>query len=89
VRIAINHQSESLDAREGSYSDNPFFDRWLDRRTDVDLNGSVQLTPTMRFFLEANNLTDRPLRYFQGVRGRLQQDEFYGRRIQTGFKFDF
>jgi hypothetical protein len=55
----------------------------------VDANATVQLTSRSRFFLEANNLNNRPLRYFQGTRGRLAQDEFYGRRIQTGFKFDF
>jgi hypothetical protein len=47
------------------------------------------MTSKSRFFIEANNLNNRPLRYFQGVRGRLMQDEFYGRRIQTGIKVDF
>jgi hypothetical protein len=85
----MNYQSESLDAGEGGYNEDAFFDRWADRRTDIDANASVQLTSKSRFFLEANNLNNRPLRYFQGTRGRLAQDEFYGRRIQTGFKFDF
>ncbi len=89
ARVAINHQTESLDAGEGGYNEDAFFDRWADRRTDIDANASVQITPVMRFFLEANNLNNRPLRFYQGVRGRLAQDEFYGRRIQTGFKFDF
>jgi TonB-dependent receptor len=89
ARVAMNYQSESLDAGEGGYNEDAFFDRWADRRTDVDANATVQLTSRSRFFLEANNLNNRPLRYFQGTRGRLAQDEFYGRRIQTGFKFDF
>ena len=89
LRVAMNYQSESLDAGEGGYNEDVFFDRWADRRTDIDANASVQLTSKSRFFLEANNLNNRPLRYYQGTRGRLAQDEFYGRRIQTGFKFDF
>jgi TonB-dependent receptor len=89
ARVAVNYQSESLDAGEGGYNEDAFFDRWADRRTDVDANATVQLTSRSRFFLEANNLNNRPLRYFQGTRGRLMQDEFYGRRIQTGLKFDF
>jgi TonB-dependent receptor len=89
ARVAVNYQSESLDAGEGGYNEDAFFDRWADRRTDVDANATVQLTSRSRFFLEANNLNNRPLRYFQGIRGRLMQDEFYGRRIQTGLKFDF
>ena len=89
ARIALNYQSESLDAGEGGYNEDAFFDRWADRRTDIDANATVQLTSSSRFFIEANNLNNRPLRYFQGVRGRLMQDEFYGRRIQTGIKVDF
>ncbi len=89
MRVAFNYQSESLDAGEGGYNEDAFFDRWSDRRTDIDANASVQITPVARFFVEANNLNNRPLRFFQGNRGRLMQDEFYGRRIQTGFKFDF
>jgi TonB-dependent receptor len=89
LRVAINYQSESLDAGEGGYNEDAFFDRWADRRTDVDLNGSIQLTRSSRWFIEANNLNNRPLRYYQGTRGRLMQDEYYGRRLQTGFKFDF
>lgn len=88
-RVAMNYQSESLDAGEGGYNEDAFFDRWADRRLDLDLNASVVLTRQARFFLEANNLNNRPLRFYQGTRGRLMQDEFYGRRIQTGIKFDF
>jgi TonB-dependent receptor len=89
MRVAFNYQSESLDAGEGGYNEDAFFDRWADRRTDIDANASVQITPVARFFIEANNLNNRPLRFYQGNRGRLMQDEYYGRRIQSGFKFDF
>ena len=89
ARVAMNYQSESLDAGEGGYNEDAFFDRWADRRTDIDANATFQMTSKSRFFIEANNLNNRPLRYFQGVRGRLMQDEFYGRRIQTGIKVDF
>ena len=88
-RVALNYQSESLDAGEGGYNEDAFFDRWADRRTDIDANASFVLTPKARFFVEANNLNNRPLRYYQGTRGRLAQDEFYGRRVQTGLKIDF
>ncbi len=89
LRLAMNYQSESLDAGEGGYNEDAFFDRWADRRTDIDANANVRITPSMQFFVEANNLNNRPLRFYQGVRGRLMQDEYYGRRIQSGFKFDF
>lgn len=89
IRLAVNYQSESLDAGEGGYNEEAFFDRWADRRVDVDVNANWQVAPNARWFVEANNLTNRPLRYYQGVRGRLMQDEFYGYRLQTGIKFDF
>ncbi len=89
LRFALNYQSESLDPGEGGYNEDSFFDRYADRRTDMDANATIQLTRSTRFFIEANNLNNRPLRFYQGVRGRLAQDEFYGSRIQTGFKFDF
>ena len=89
LRVAFNYQSEALDAGEGGYNEDAFFDRWADRRLDIDANASWQFAANTRFFIEANNLNNRPLRFFQGTRGRLMQDEFYGRRIQTGIKFDF
>jgi TonB-dependent receptor len=89
VRLAFNYQSESLDAGEGGYNEEAFFDRWADKRLDIDFNANWQVTPKARWFLEVNNLNNRPLRYYQGVRGRLAQDEYYGRRLQTGVKFDF
>jgi TonB-dependent receptor len=89
IRLAMNYQSEALDAGEGGYNEDAFFDRWADRRLDVDLTTTWQVAPKTRFFLEANNLTNRPLRFYQGNRGRLAQDEFYGVRLQTGLKFDF
>jgi TonB-dependent receptor len=88
-RVALNYQSESLDAGEGGYNEDAFFDRWADSRTDIDANATFLVTPRARFFVEANNLNNRPLRFYQGDRGRLAQDEFYGRRIQAGFKLDF
>jgi TonB-dependent receptor len=88
-RVALNYQSESLDAGEGGYNEDAFFDRWADRRTDIDANASYLVTPRARLFVEANNLNNRPLRFYQGERGRLMQDEYYGRRIQAGFKLDF
>jgi len=89
VRLALNYQSESLDAGEGGYNEDAFFDRWADKRLDVDVSANWRVAPNTRFFLEANNLTNRPLRFYQGTRGRLMQDEFYGYRLQTGVKFDF
>jgi hypothetical protein len=40
-------------------------------------------------FAEANNLTNQPLRYYQGVAARTMQMEYYQARFNLGLKFDF
>jgi hypothetical protein len=42
----------------------------------------------LRFFAEANNLTNQPLRYYQGIEARTAQLEYYGPRYNTGLKLD-
>ena len=39
-------------------------------------------------YADLNNLTNQPLRYFQGVKERTQQIEFYGQRFSLGLKYD-
>lgn len=86
VRASVNFQDSFIDP--GEVGDEAFFDRYYDRAVTVDLNGEFRVTPTIRAFFEANNLTDQPLRYFQGVSDRLMQEEYYNRRVQVGIKAD-
>jgi len=65
-----------------------FEDRFYDKQTFIDLNGSYTITPKMRFFAEVNNLTNQPLRYYQGVSSRMMQEEFYNVRMNFGLKVD-
>jgi hypothetical protein len=46
-------------------------------------------TPIWRFYVEANNLANQPLRYYQGISERTYQEEYYNKRINAGIKFDF
>jgi TonB-dependent receptor len=86
LRVSMNLQDSFIDP--GEVGDEPFYDRYYDRALTVDLNGEVRLTPTIRAFFEANNLTDQPLRYFQGTSDRVMQEEYYNTRVQLGFKAD-
>lgn len=86
IRGSLNYQDSFIDP--GEVGDDAFFDRYYDSAVTIDLNGQVQLTPTVRAFFEANNLTDQPLRYFQGIEDRIMQEEFYHRRVQFGIKAD-
>lgn len=86
LRGSVNHASGFIDP--GEIGDSSFFDRHYDDRTDVDLNGTFVVTNQFRVFFEANNLTNQPLRYYQGIRSRMMQEEFYDRRFTMGMKYD-
>lgn len=85
VRASVNYADDYIDAVGGS----AFSDIYYDKQTFLDLNASYAFTPSWRFYVEANNLTNQPLRYYQGVSERTIQEEFYNSRFQAGIKFDF
>lgn len=84
ARISGNYAASYLDELGGS----DFEDRFYDRQFFLDANVSVKLTQQLRVFGEANNLTNQPLRYYQGIVERTMQEEFYRPRYNFGFKFD-
>ncbi|WP_126243396.1 TonB-dependent receptor [Chitinophaga rhizosphaerae] len=84
TRVSGNYAASYLDELGGD----DFEDRFYDRQFFLDVNASVKLTRQLRMFGEANNLTNQPLRYYQGVRARTMQAEFYRPRYNFGFKFD-
>ena len=85
VRISGNFTSDYLD----ELGSEPFSDSYYDKQFFLDANASFKITPNLRIFAEANNLTNQPLRYYQGVSQRLRQLEFYGSRFNLGLKLDF
>jgi TonB-dependent receptor len=84
LRASLNHASDYIDEIGGSSFDDAFYDR----QTFLDVNASYAFTPNWRVFFEANNLTNQPLRFYQGIRARTQQEEYYNIRINFGVKFD-
>jgi len=86
LRGSYNYAHDFIDP--GEIGDSAFFDRYYDTQTHVDVNGSYTVTPQFRVFFEANNLTNQPLRYYQGVSTRMMQEEFYDRRFTLGVKYD-
>ncbi|GGH09269.1 TonB-dependent receptor [Sphingobacterium alkalisoli] len=83
-RISLNYTSSYLDELGGE----TFEDRYYDKQLFVDANAAYKITPRLRIFAEANNLTNQPLRYFQGVSARTMQMEYYQARFNLGLKFD-
>ncbi|QSE96171.1 TonB-dependent receptor [Fulvivirga lutea] len=84
IRVSLNYSSDYIDEVGGD----AFSDRYYDEQLFVDLNGSYAFTPQLRFFFEANNLTNQPLRYYQGTQDRTMQMEYYNARFNAGLKFD-
>lgn len=85
ARISLNHTAAYLDELGGS----SFEDRFYDKQTFLDANASFSVNSWMRIFVEANNLTNQPLRYYQGVSSRTMQMEYYKPKFTAGLKFDF
>jgi TonB-dependent receptor len=65
-----------------------FYDRWYDNVTYLDVNASYTIKKKWKIFVEANNLTNQPLRYFQGIEERTMQAEYYNMKLTAGVKFD-
>jgi TonB-dependent receptor len=84
LRASINYASDYVD----EVGESAFDDRYYDKQTFVDVNGSFKFTPKARLFVEVNNLTNQPLRYYQGVSSQMMQEEFYNVRMNFGLKFD-
>lgn len=85
ARISLNYTADYLDELGGD----SFDDRFYDKQTFIDANASYKFTSKLRVFAEANNLTNQPLRYYQGVEARTMQMEYYQARFNLGLKFDF
>lgn len=84
ARVAANFTAAYIDEL-GSES---FEDRFYDKQFFLDANASYAITPRLRWFGEINNITNQPLRYYQGSRERTMQLEYYQVRWNTGLKFD-
>ncbi|MBN1481175.1 TonB-dependent receptor [candidate division KSB1 bacterium] len=84
--LSYNYTSPYLDPDELDLT--PGLERYYDKVTYLDFNASCTITPQMRFYVEANNLLNQPLRYYAGHVERTYQQEFYGFRATAGFKYD-
>lgn len=85
ARLSANFTSAYLDEIGG----NEFEDSYYDKQFFLDYNMSYKFMSKWRVFFEANNLTNQPLRYYQGETNRLKQLEYYKSRFILGIKYDF
>ncbi len=85
LRVSFNYASDYIDELGGE----AFEDRFYDKQSFLDFNGSYALNKNWRVFLEWNNITNQPLRFYQGRSDLTMQEEAYNMRFNMGVKFDF
>ena len=85
VRVAVNYKGEYVQEHGDSKDEDNFYGE----NTSVDLSASYSPNDQLMMYLEANNLTNEPLKYYQGNKGRPLQTEYYGARASMGMKYSF
>jgi TonB-dependent receptor len=84
LRLSGNYSDTYIDEIGGR----AFEDRYYDEQFFLDFNANVSINKNLSLYLDLNNITNQPLRYFQGVKSRTMQMEYYGRRLTFGLKYD-
>lgn len=84
ARVSANFSDAYVDEIGG----NAFEDRYYDQQFFLDFNATYAINNNLSIYADVNNITDQPLRYYQGVSDRTMQMEYYGRRITFGLKYD-
>ena len=89
VRLSYNYTSAFQDDEE--YVEETALRRYYDATHYMDLNASYTWGKNTKytFYVQANNLLNQPLRYYQGEKDRTMQVEYYGAKLNAGFKVNF
>ncbi len=85
ARVSYNYASAFVDEYGGS----AFEDVYYDEVTHVDVNLNYHFKKHYLVYASLNNLTNQPLRYYQGKSDRTYQMEFYGMTAKFGIKLNF
>lgn len=83
-RVAINVHGEYISEVGEDKSKDIFYDT----RTQLDVSASYKIFNNIQLFAEFINLSNNPLRYYQGTTTRPIQQEFYSWWSHLGVKFD-
>ena len=84
VRFSLNYASDFIDELD----EDPILDRYYDQVTYLDLNINYALSELLNIYFNGLNLTNQPLRYYQGISSRTMQAEYYNMRFTAGVKFN-
>lgn len=86
IRLSYNFASSFIDEMSTSRQ----LDRYYDKVNYLDLNASYTWGKKTKFtvYANANNLLNQPLRYYQGEKNCTMQVEYYGVKVNAGFKIN-
>jgi TonB-dependent receptor len=84
LRLSLNYSGAYIDEVGGR----AFEDRYYDEQLFLDFIGSYTFKKSWTIFLNLTNITNQPLRYYQGVSSRTMQMEYYDMRLAIGLKYD-
>ncbi|OYY91781.1 MAG: TonB-dependent receptor [Sphingomonas sp. 28-66-16] len=85
LRLAGQYESAVLFGIGGSRATDVF----QDKRLTLDFNGSYDVNRHLGLFVNLKNLTDEPLRFYEGSANRPIQREFYDLTFEGGVKLRF
>ncbi len=90
LRLSAQYESKVLFAVGSIAGDTGYAgisnDTYQDKRVTLDLAGAYQVTRNVKFYASVKNLTDAPLRFYEGTANRPIQREFYGPTYEAGVK---
>ncbi|MCB4806949.1 TonB-dependent receptor [Tamlana sp. 62-3] len=84
IRLSSNFSDSYIDEIGG----NAFEDRYYDKQFFLDFNATYAFGNGLSAYTSLNNITNQPLRFYQGVSSRTMQREYYGQRFTIGLKYD-
>lgn len=64
-------------------------DDYLAKRVTLDWTGAYDFNKHVAFYASVKNITDAPLKYYEGTSNRPIQREFYGQTYEAGVKVKF
>ncbi|MEH0155095.1 TonB-dependent receptor [Limibacter armeniacum] len=82
--LSFNYTSEFIEEVGGDVSEDVYYDKVM----YLDANASYMFSEKVNAYVEANNLLNQPLRYFQGVSNHMMQAEYYAPRFSIGVKIN-
>lgn len=85
VRLAYAYRSEYLD----SLGDDAASDLFVDTHGQLDFKASYDVSKHVNVYVQMQNITDEPLRFYSGDKSRMAENESYGWNATAGVSVKF